>query len=194
MKILTLLIILSSNIFANPLAMITNLEGDVKVNKLEVSEKTEIKEGYKVSVNNGNDNFAVITFSNGQRFLLLSGEVIFEKLSLELTRMVLKNGEVYLHVISNDSQYLKPIVQVKTNVSNFNIHGGDAYFNKVNDKLFFGMMSGFTKYSDAWGKVNVKKSESLKLLSENKAPKVEPIPYKIWRRIKVGFERMGIKI
>ena len=88
----------------------------------------------------------------------------------------------------------KAVIQVKTKVSNFNIHGGNAYFNKVNDKLFFGMMDGLSYYSDAWGKVKVKKAESLVLQDTNKAPQVKPIPYKLWRRIKVGFERMGISI
>lgn len=174
--------------------MITNLGGDVKVNELKVSEKTELQSGYKISVKSGKDHFAVISFTNGQRFLVLSGEVIIEKLGLDLSRLILKNGEIYLHTINEDTRLIKPVVQVKTNVSNFNIHDGDAYFNKASDKLYFGMMKGIAKYSDAWGKLNIKKGEGLKLQTKNKAPQKNPIPYKLWRKLKIGFERMGINI
>jgi len=194
MKTLLLLILFSTTSMALPIAMISNLEGDVKVNGLEISEKTKLDSGYKITVAKGEKSFAVIAFNNGQRILILSGEVILEKLSALGSKMMLNHGEVYFHVINPDNRLLDSIFQVKTKTSIYDLHGGDSYFNKSNEKIFFAQMKGITKYNDPWGKINVKKGLSLKSADQNRAPISSPIPYKLWRRIKVGFDRMGVSL
>tara|TARA_B100001971_G_C18268010_1_gene596195 strand:- start:34197 stop:34727 length:531 start_codon:yes stop_codon:yes gene_type:complete len=173
--------------------MVTNFEGKVKVNDLEIIKKTPLKNGYKLSVPSDSDSFAVITYDNGNRVLVKSGEVIIDKNETDNNRLAFKNGEFYFHVINPDKRLITSVMALKTPQSVFNIYGGDSYLNLTSGKLFYGVIRGKTQYEDPWGKLTVIKSQSIQILKENQAPRTSPIAYNVWKRIKLGFDRMGIK-
>ena len=192
MKFIVLLFLLSFSLYAD--IVITNFEGKVLVNDLEISQKTKLERGYKISVPQKQESFAVITFKGGNRLLILSGEVIIEDTQELNSKVSIKYGEVFFHVENPDRRLITHVMSLKTKNALFKIYGGDSYLNLKDTQLFYAVVKGKTEYEDAWGKLVATKSNAVSKLKENKAPQVRPILYKTWKKIKIGFERMGIKL
>lgn len=185
-------LLISTFIYANEVVL-TNFEGDVKVNDLSIIQKTPLKAGYKVSVPSDFDSFAVLTDKNGNRILIKAGELVIEKIDDNNNRVSVKSGEFYFHIVNPDTRLITSVMGVKTSKSALDIYGGDSYLNMSGNKVYYAVIRGKTQYEDPWGKITVVKSQSIQILEENKVPKLNPIAYKLWRKIKVGFERMGVK-
>lgn len=190
MKILIPLLLISFQIFAT--VVVTNHSGKVKVNDLEISKKTPVQDGYKLFVPSDQDSFAVIAFKGGNRILVKSGEVIFESIEELDAKLSIKYGEVYFHVVNPDKRLITTVLDIKTKSSVFNVYGGDSYLNLKDSRIFYAVVKGKTTYQDPWGKLTASKSQTISRIEENKAPVINPILYKTWKKIKIGFERMGI--
>ena len=173
--------------------MLTSFEGDVKVNDLSISQKTELNSGYKISVSNDSDSFAVLTYTDGNRVLIKSGELIIEKKEENNNRLSIKEGEYYLHINNPDKRLIATVMSIKTPQSIINIYGGDSYFNTRDNKLYFACSKGKADYEDPWGQLTIVKGNAILLKDKNIAPKMSPISYNISKKIKLGFDRMGIK-
>lgn len=192
MKILIFLSFYSFFSFSE--VVITNHEGKVKVNDLEITKKTPLELGYKVSVPATKDAFAVLTFKGGNRILVLSGEIIIESTEELNAKISLKSGEVFFHIENPDRRLITPVLTIKTNSSVFNVFGGESYINLQGSQLYYAVAKGKTEYEDPWGKLTAAKSESISKINVDQAPIVRPIIYKMWKKIKIGFERMGFNL